>query len=632
MYEALDTPHERIVVALTGAPNGDQLIRRAGRLATCSHGDLIGVHVLAEEGSAPRTSSTVEDQRRLLRGLGGTYHEILGSDVARALADFAVAQRATQLVLGAPGGSRWKELLRGSVISEVIRYSGPVDVHVISHVDMSRRARPVRVRQAEHLLPRRRQILAWLLTILGLPALTFVLVAGRDEVGLSTALLLHLTLVVCVAVTGGALPATVASVAAFLLSNHFFTEPIGTWLIHDPSDAISLVVFLGVATVVSMLVRSNLRRSEEAIRARNEATALTRAAVALVTEDEPLTRLVGHVRDTFGLDAVAILSRVEEDWQTRAVVGEPIPTRPEDAGRAIDLGEHHVLTLTGRSLASYELEPLQGLTAQVTSALERALLVADLEHAARISETNDLRAALLRAVSHDLNTPLASIKAAVTSLRQTDVTWTPAATNEFLATIEEEADRLISLVSNLLDMSRLEAGALEIDLRPIVLEEVVAAAVSGVGRPGCDVRLDVPESLPPVHADAALLERAVANLVVNACDHTAPNTPILLAAHQSGDRIALRIVDHGPGVPPADRDRIFEPFQRLNDTGSGSGSGLGLAVARGFLNAMGIGLQLADTPGGGLTVILTLIIDERISRTTLPANSDPTNEPEAVAP
>ncbi|MFN2557894.1 MAG: ATP-binding protein [Nitriliruptorales bacterium] len=607
------------MVALSGAADTDRLIRRAGDLALRSGGELVGVHVVATGQGTQGISTALEDRRRVLESLGGTYHEIIGSDIARALTDFAASQNATQIVVGASRRSRWSEALRGSVITDVIRNSGPIDVHIISHVDSSPGIRPVGVMRTERLVPRRRQILAWLLTILGLPLLTVALVPLRDEVGLPTTLLLYLTLVVGVSVTGGALPATLAAVVAFLLAHHYFTEPIGSWVIHQPSDLISLVVFLAVATIVSMLVRSNLRRSREAIRARNQATALTRAAVALVTDEEPLSRLVGHVRDTFGLEAVAILSRNDADWHLRAVAGDPIPTRPDDADHAINLGEHHVLTITGRSLASHELEPLEGFAAQLTSALDRALLEADLEQAARIAEANDLRAALLRAVSHDLNTPLASIKAAVTSLRQTDVVWSPTATREFLATIEEEADRLIYLVSNLLAMSRLEAGALEIDLRPIGLDEVVAAAVSGLTRTGCRVRLDVPDSLPPVRADAALLERALANLVANACNHTLPNTAVHLEAYPAGQAIELHIIDHGRGVPPSERERIFEPFQRLDDTKSDGGSGLGLAVARGFLDAMNIRLRLSDTPGGGLTVTLTLEIAQRTGRSSEPS-------------
>ena len=214
-----------------------------------------------------------------------------------------------------------------------------------------------------------------------------------------------------------------------------------------------------------------------------------------------------------------------------------------------------------------------------------------------------LRTALLRAVSHDLRTPLSSIKASVTSLMQQDIAWTPAATKEFLLTIDEETDRLNSLVGNLLDMSRLQSGALHILSRPVGWEEVVVAAVASLSIPTADIEVAVPEDLPDIDADPALLERAVANIVANAVTHAA-GSPVRIEAGVVGSRVHLRVIDRGPGVPPDQRLHLFDAFQRFGDQTDGSGVGLGLAVARGFVEVMGGEITLDDTPGGGLTVDL----------------------------
>lgn len=223
-----------------------------------------------------------------------------------------------------------------------------------------------------------------------------------------------------------------------------------------------------------------------------------------------------------------------------------------------------------------------------------------------LAETDRLRTALLRAVSHDLRTPLASIKASVSSLLQDDVDWSPEATIEFLTTIEEETDRLDRVVGNLLDMGRLQAGAIQVSARPVALEEVVPAALTSLSTDTATVDLDIDERSPRVEADPALLERAVANVVSNALAWTATGTNVRVSVDELADDVELRIVDHGPGVAPEHRERIFEPFQRLGDRSNDTGVGLGLAVARGFVEAMGGRIRMEDTPGGGLTMVIVL--------------------------
>jgi two-component system sensor histidine kinase KdpD len=224
-----------------------------------------------------------------------------------------------------------------------------------------------------------------------------------------------------------------------------------------------------------------------------------------------------------------------------------------------------------------------------------------------MAEAGALRTALLRAVSHDLRTPLASIKASVTGLLQRDVTYSDRERRETLMNIDMATDRLNRLVGNLLDMSRLQTDAVEIVNRPVYLEDVVAAALASFeGGKDPRIEIDVAETLAPVLADPALLERAVANIVVNALTWSPADRLVRIEAGEVGQRVHLRVIDQGPGVPPDDRERVFEPFQRAGDGSSHEGVGLGLAVAKGFIEAMDGEITLDDTPGGGLTVVIDL--------------------------
>ena len=456
-------------------------------------------------------------------------------------------------------------------------------------------------------LPARRLASGLLLALVGLPLLTVALTGLRSQVDLPSVLLLYLLLVVVVAVLGGFLPAAATAVGAFLLANWYFTPPFHQFQIAKQADVLALVVFVAVAGVVSALVDLAARRRVEATRARAEAEALARLGGTLLHGHDPLPELVEQLRVTFGLDSVALLERDRQGWRIEAVAGHTGPIRPEYATDAVELGPQTMLALTGRRLAGDDRRVLRAFTDQLAVALESRRLSRAAADAALLAEANQLRTALLAAVSHDLRTPLASIKTAVTGLLQDDVALPPEATAELLATIDQQTDRLDRLVGNLLDMTRLQTGALSLHNRPIGVDEVVPAALASLTDHGRGIQVDVPETLPRVHADPGLLERAVANVVANALAWSPPDRPVQVTAARHGDRVELQVIDHGPGIPPGDRDRLFQPFQRLGDA-SGSGVGLGLAVAHGFLEAMHGQITPGDTPGGGLTMRITLPI------------------------
>jgi two-component system, OmpR family, sensor histidine kinase KdpD len=257
---------------------------------------------------------------------------------------------------------------------------------------------------------------------------------------------------------------------------------------------------------------------------------------------------------------------------------------------------------------------LTGLTAQLAAALDRDRLRTQAAQAEALAEGNRMRTALLAAVSHDLRTPLASIKASVSTLRQTDVEWTESDESALLATIEASADRLDALIGNLLDMSRLTTGSLQPFLRPTAIDEVAPMALRGLDGAGPDdgtqLELAVPDDLPLVLTDPGLLERVLANLFANALAYSPPGRRPGLRASRAGDSVLLEVIDHGGGVPDDLKPLMFEPFQRLDGRGADrsgvTGVGLGLAVVKGFLDTMGGTVAAANTPGGGLTMRVTL--------------------------
>ncbi|HZQ86153.1 MAG TPA: sensor histidine kinase KdpD [Acidimicrobiales bacterium] len=601
---------ERVVVAITGAPSTDDLIRRAARVASRTHAELIGVHIQSTDGLSTAGAGLIEAHRVLLGELGGTYHEVVGDDVATALVQVARAENATQIVLGSSRRSRWTELTRGSVINRVIREAGgAIDVHVISpHPDeagehMELRS-PPRFRLAA--LPRRRRVAGFVITVIGLPLLTFVLSHLRGSFGqLQNALLCYLLLVVAVATIGGVWPAAVASVVGFLLLNWFFAPPIHTFTIANNRDFLALIVFLVVAGVIAWLVNEAAKRTADAYRARGEAQALSRLAGIVLREPEPLPALVEDLVATFRMDGAAVLAADPAGgWRAEVAVGAA-PSTPEEATLALPLTSRATLAVRGQGLQAQDREILVAFGTQLAVALEAHRLQAEAATAEALAKANELRTALLAAVSHDLRTPLASIKAAATSLLGVDVTFDRETTTDLLQTIDLEADRLNLLVGNLLDMSRLQTGSLVVSARPVGVDEVVAGAIASV-QGAESVRVDVPESIPEVLVDPALLERAVANLIENALRYAPRDTPVRVEAGRVDGRVDLRVIDAGTGVPTADRERVFRAFQRLGDNPNGSGVGLGLAVARGFVEAMGGNVVMDDTPGGGCTVVVSM--------------------------
>ncbi len=604
---------ERIVVGLSGGPEGRTLIRRGARLATKgAGGEIMAVYIAHSDGLAPLTTASPEElavQRTLVEDLGGTFHHVIGDDVPDALLEFARGVNATQIVLGSSRRKAWQYVFGPGVGATVARESGPdLDVHIVTHGEVAKgRGLPLS-RGAR--LGRGRIAAGWLSGLTGPALLTWVMLRLDRGLGLANEVLLFLFATVLAALLGGTLPALASAAVGSLLLNYYLTPPVETFTIADVRNIVALGVFFGVAVAVASVVDLAARRTSQAARLRAESEVMSLLAGSVLRGEASLESLLDRVRETFGMESVSLFERQrdEDGWTCVGCVGSDGDAggtaNPDDADADMPVGDGMALALTGRKLPAADRRVLGAFAAQAAVVLERQRLAAEAVEARKLAEGNRIRTALLAAVSHDLRTPLAAIKAAVTSLRSDDVAWSPEDEAELLAAIEDGADRLDALVGNLLDMSRLQTGTVTPLPREVDLDEVVPKALAGV--PEGSVTLRVPETTPMVTVDAGLLERSVANVVENAVKYSPPGMPVLVQASALGDRVELRVADRGPGVPDSGKDRIFEPFQRYGDAPRGAGVGLGLAVARGFAEALGGTLVAEDTPGGGLTMVLTL--------------------------
>lgn len=600
---------ERVVVALTGGTEGENLIRRAARIAARSgSAELLAVHVVRADGLATRENELAA-QRQLVESLGGSYHQVLGDHVPEALLAFARAENATQLVLG-ESLRRGPRLLLSSfgITRETIRNSGDIDVHIVTHEAVKKS--PDRGRRPSLRRPSQRRLGAFALAF-ALPALlTLCLTPFRSHVNLVSDMLLFLLVTVICSLVGGFAVAVVAAVTSSLLVNYYFTPPLYTFNIQETNNVFALLVFIAVGLQVSWAMSVVTRRTREAARAAAEARTLADLASASLGGDDRVGDMLARVRETFALSSAALYSRSTKtgDWTPIAAAADfaQAPVRLQSADVTVPVGRDLMLGLQGRILEADDQRLVAAFAAQVAVAYDHQRLSDEAASAAPLAEANKTRTALLAAVGHDLRTPLAAAKASVSGLRSRDIHLDASDRDELLKAADESLDKLSALVDNLLDMSRLQAGAMPVVLVPTALEEVSARALDGIGPQARKVLIDIPEGLPLAAADGGLLERVLANLIANALHHSPLGQPPALTASTVADRVEIRVIDRGPGIPPADLERVFLPFQRLGDTDNSTGVGLGLALSRGLTEAMGGTLQPEETPGGGLTMVVSL--------------------------
>lgn len=598
---------ERVVVALSGGAEGETLLRRGARIASRgAGGELLAVHVSRADGLAGPDLPRLAQQRRLTDELGGSFHTVSGDDLPDAVLDFARGVNASQVVIGSTRRARWSTLLSPSTTEEVIARSGDIDVHVVTHSFAAGRGWRVPAPG----LPGRRVRLGYAAALIGPVLLTALLTLLPTDPGLPLTVPLYLLLAVLVALLGGIGPALVGAVSSSVLLNWFFTSPVGNLTIAEPVNAVALVVFVAVAAVVAFVVHRSARRAEAAIDAQQESAALAELTHTLLGSTGQLSLLLDRAVDMFGAEEAVVVRRASAEHAEEVVArsgevgaGGALPASGDVARAEAD--DAHDLVLVGVRLPADRRRLLAAFATHAGAILQRQALQRSVGEATALARDSTARTALLSAVSHDLRTPLAGIKAAIGSLRSTEVIFSAEDEAELEAAIEESADRLDVLIGNLLDMSRLQAGALVASPRPVDLGEIVPAAVAGVGEPE-RVTWSLDPSARLVLADPGLLDRVIGNIVENAVRHQPRPGTVRVATSGLGDRVQVRVVDTGPGVPEDGRDRIFLPFQRYGDAPAGDGVGLGLAVARGLAEAMGGEVSAEQTPGGGLTMVVDL--------------------------
>ncbi|MFZ3238009.1 MAG: sensor histidine kinase KdpD [Stellaceae bacterium] len=646
---------ERLLVCVSEAPSTAGLIRYAKRVADRLRVPWTAIYV--ETARTQRLNDIerdrVADHLRLAERLGAATITLSGRNVADELIAYAGANNITQIVIGKSARSRWFELLHGSVVRELMRKSGQISLHVIAGdaeepvpaKSVATRA-PVESVRVEPYLGSAAAVAAAL--GLGLSLKAFMAVQGIS--------LVFLTAVLVSAVAWGLLPSLFACVLSVLAYNFFFLPPLYTFSIGDPENVVALFFFLVVAVIVSHLTaatRSQVVTTRARAKTTAELYAFSRKIAGIGALDDLLWATAYQIASMLEVRTVLLMPLADGDrlevasgyppedllddadmaaarwtWEHNRAAGRGADTLPgakrlflplrTGSGPVGVIGIDRdrpgpMLTPDGRRL-------LDALADQAAVAIERISLAKGLDEARVLAETERLRAALLTSISHDLRTPLAAILGAVSSLRSFADKYEAAEREELLATLQDEAERLNRFVSNLLDMTRLESGAVELKLDLVDVGEIIGAALQRAGSVLARHRVEIavaPE-MPMLRLDAVLFEQVLFNLLDNAAKYSPPDSRIDIRASRDGELVEIEVADEGPGMPPADLERIFDKFYRVQaQDRRRAGTGLGLAICRGFVEAMGgwvVARNRRDRSGAVLTIRMPVVPEVRVER------------------
>jgi two-component system sensor histidine kinase KdpD len=635
---------ECILVCVSPSPLSPRLVRAACRMANRRHAEWMAVYI--ETPQHHRLSDADRDRLahtlRLAEQLGGEVVTIPGEDVAEDLIKYARSRNVTEIVVGKPLRSRWNELWRGSVVNDLIRKSGNIDVYVINGEE----APPQHISKAP--VYRRPAVSAYVWSA------GAVSIAAATAKGLELFLplpdpsMVFLTAVLCSAVTWGLLPSICASILSVLVYNFFFIPPLYTFTVASPRDLLNLIVFLIVAVLTSKLA-ARVRDQAEAAKHREARTAalyaLSRQIAGAAELADVLRVIVNHVAQILSAKVVALLPDAGQlvlmaghpaetalteaeraaatwAWQHQQPAGRGADTLPGAEWFYLPLSTAHgtvgVLGLQfeepGAEMSPDQRRLLGALAGQAAVAIERTRLVREMEQARLRDETDRLRDALLSSVSHDLRTPLVSIIGAASSLLTYGASYDETARRDLLVTIQEEAERLNRFVGNLLDMMRLEAGELKLNRQWIDIGEIIGTAASHLSHRFSQHRLavKVAPDLPALWLDFVLVEHVLTNLLENAAKYSPPGTTIRVRARRRGGVVVVEVVDEGVGVPPADLERIFDKFYRVrHGDRQGAGTGLGLSICRGIVEAHGGHITACNPANGkGTAFVITFPIEK----------------------
>ncbi|MES9482707.1 ATP-binding protein [Cutibacterium acnes] len=587
---------ERVVVALTGGREGETLLRRGARIAVrAGGGELLAVHVTTEDGLRSPHPGELARQRGLVDKLGGSFHQLVGDDIPETLIEFAKSVNATQLVIGASRRGKLSRLLTGhDVEADIIRASGAIDVHIVSH---DAQAKALRLPRMGGALSTRRRIAGFAVLAVFGPFLTWLLVSSRSPEALTTDVLAYELLAVVVALVGGAFPSLIAALASGFALDYFFTKPFYTVTVNEPLHLVALLLYLLTAALVSVVVDRAARKTRVARRTAAESGLLQSVAGLVLRGEDAVESLLSRATEAFGLSGARLMTdgKVVANWGT---------TSDQVTEHRID--DHTVVEFHGPEPDASERRLMSVIAAQLGTALEQRQLEETAKAVEPLAATDRVRTALLSAVGHDLRRPLAAATAAVSGLRSEWSKLSDQDRADLLETADEALSQLANLVTDLLDVSRLQSGVLGVSVMPVDPAEVIMPALDELSLGPADVEIDLGSDVPEMVADPALLQRVVVNLLSNALRYEPAGSRVRLAESSFANQVEIRVIDHGPGIPEDRRDDVMVPFQRLGDTDSSVGLGLGLALSKGFVEGMDGTLALEDTPGGGLTMVISL--------------------------
>jgi two-component system, OmpR family, sensor histidine kinase KdpD len=639
---------DRVLVCISEAPSTAGLIRYARRVAERLQVPWTAIYV--ETARTQRLTDAERDRiadfLRLAERLGASTITIPGRNIADEVVAYATANNITQIVIGKSSRSRWFEMIHGSVVHELVRKTGQISVHVIS-ADDKESVPPKSVQTRAKVEPLRVEYYMGSAGAVGV-ALGLGLLL-KHFVAVQSISLLFLMAVLASAIAWGLLPSLFACIASVLAYNFFFLPPGYTFSVADPENAFALFFFLVVAVIVSNLTartRTQVVTARRRAKLTAELYAFSRKVAGIGALDDLLwatayqitsmlnvrTVLLMPVKDGEGLEVAsgyppedqlddADMAAARWSWEHNRSAGRGADTLPGGKRLFLPLrtgsGPVGVIGIDrdtpGPLLTPEERRLLDALCDQAAVAIERISLAKGLDEARVLAETERLRAALLTSISHDLRTPLATILGTVSSLRSFPERYSAAEREDLLATLQEEAERLNRFVANLLDMTKLESGAIELKLELIDVAEIIGSALQRAGNvlAGHKVEVNIAPGLPMLRLDAVLFEQVLFNLLDNAAKYSPAGSPINIRATRDGELVEIEVVDEGPGIPPADLERIFDKFYRVHaQDRRRAGTGLGLAICRGFVEALGgwiVARNRRDRSGAVLTIRMPVV-------------------------
>lgn len=594
---------ERIVVAVNDSVEGETIIKRASRIAARTPGaKLFAVHILNNDGVSTPDLAKLTQFETLAESMRGSFHQISSENIPEAILDFARSVNATQVVLGVTSKGRWKRLMQGeSIASKVTRLSEDIDVHMVTHESASEIHTPkLHVSRG---LSRKRRLLAILLLVTLLPLVTFVLSSYMNSLNTFSDGLIFLMANTLIAILGGLIPSVIAAVVSTTLLNFYFIPPIHTFTIAEGNNVIALLVFLVDALIIATLVERTAVRTRQASEASRESSVLSALAGKILRGDFGIAGLIENARKVLSFSSLTLVYKVADQKAD-------LPSEKSESSDPTyfewEINSSLTLVGSGRKLQPQDSRVLEALSAQLELMWERELLSDQASHASELAEADRMRSALLSAVSHDLRGPLSSALASVSSLRNESLDWSVSQRRGLLETAESSLERLNKLIDNLLDMSRLQAGAMAVHKVRVSFPDLLPQVLSSIPITAAEVNISYASNLPEVYTDAGLMERVLANLISNATTHGVSESVPSVTVSRHGETIQIRIIDYGRGLDLSNMAQLFTPFRRLGDMNNKEGVGLGLALSKGLVEAMGGKLTLEETPGGGLTVVIDI--------------------------